>query len=170
MLHRAARKGGHHAISGYQIIVQPLSNSRKTDAVDDHINDIDQGIPERLPSMDVHIEHEEMDVNITGSSRTGQRLFTDSVVQWLAQSDKRLCRHGYSQSDITLLTPLHHVVKDGDLLLECAKLHLHILGNITTVTLRREFPVWMLMIDDIIPIQAYIPEEVPEGHTPLDVF
>ena len=91
------------------------------------------------------------------------------MVQWLAQSDLRLCKHGYSQSDITLLTPLHHIVRNEQLVLECAKLQLYILGDITTVTLRRKSPIWMLMNDDIAPIKDYLPDECPAGHTPLDL-
>ena len=102
-------------------------------------------------------------------SNMKQRLFTDSVIQWLALSDLRLCRHGYSQTDITLLTPIHYLVKEGNLLRECAEFQLYILGDISTVTIRRKMPTWMVMHSALAPILDHLPDKVPQGHTPLDV-
>jgi hypothetical protein len=97
----------------------------------------------------------------------GQRLFTDSLVQWLGEADLRLCRHGYLPSG-SLQTPISALTNITPALVQlCSQFSVHVLGD-------------LLHFDDKTGLQWYtqapfhdlaglLPPVPAAVHTPLSI-
>ena len=100
-------------------------------------------------------------------TRKTQRLFTDSLVEWLDEGGVRLCRHGHI-GPVTLQTPIHSLPGvTADLAQHCASLSVHILGDILEYDARSGLR-WYTQapFTDLAP---FLPTTVPHEHTPLQI-
>ena len=96
-----------------------------------------------------------------------QRLFTDSLVQWLGEGGLRLCRHG-SIGSTSLQTPISALPNIPHALVEhCASLSIHILGD-----LLHQDPKSGLQWYTLAPFEEltqYLPTVIHGEHTPLQI-
>ena len=104
---------------------------------------------------------------LPSTRKTQQRLFTDSLVQWLDEGGLRLCRHG-SLGPTSLQTPISALPGiTAPLIQHCANLSIHILGDLLHLD-----PKTGLQWYTSAPFEELAPllPPVPHGeHTPLQI-
>ena len=96
-----------------------------------------------------------------------QRLFSDSIIQWLAQMGLRLCRQGNTVPAGSLLQRIRDIPNvPDDLLKHCDRHDMRILGDLVTTDPRTNNLTWYAG-GPYHQLLSHIPSTVPDEPIPL---